>query len=241
MKKVICFSLWGDIYRYTGGALQNIELAKIYYPDWICRFYVGSTTPKRLIEEMSKHENVEIIEVNDVCDWTGMFWRFLAASDPDVDVMISRDSDSRLHQREKSAVDEWMASSSQFHIMRDHPAHGVPILGGMWGAKKGILPNIKNAIDSYNKGDFKGVDQNFLASHIYPLVANTSMVHDEFFENKPFPSNAETRTREHFVGQAYDGDGKIFDVEQYGIIFIQDFLKKESIDLTIYDWLDEKK
>ena len=230
MKKVICFSLWGDNYRYTGGALQNIDLAKIYYPDWTCRFYVGKTTPQKLIEQMQSNNNVEIIKVEDDCNWTGMFWRFLAASDPTVDVMISRDADSRLHQREKAAVDEWLNSPYLFHIMRDHPYHGVAILGGMWGAKKGILSNIKLAIDDYNKGDFLGVDQNFLAEHIYPHVAPYSLVHDEFFEKKSFPKESGKRSEEHFIGQAYYGDGSILDRRD---VFIQDYLKNNNI--KIYD------
>ena len=235
MKKVICFSLWGNKYRYTGGALQNIDLAKIIFPDWICRFYVGRDTPQSLIQQISSHQNVEIIFVEDECNWTGMFWRFLAASDETVEVMISRDVDSRLTYREKYAVDEWLSSDFDFHIMRDHQYHAVPILGGMWGAKKGILSDLKNMIDSYEKGDFLGVDQNFLGQQVYPKVASKSMVHDEFFQKLPFPKKSGERSKEHFVGQAYDGDGSILDIEQYGKIFIQDYLKTFSIELKIYE------
>lgn len=235
MKKVISFSLWGDNYRYTGGALQNVDLAKIYYPDWICRFYVGETTPSKLIDKLKENENVEIIHVYEVCNWTGMFWRFLAACDPDVDIMISRDADSRISKREKFAVEEWVNSNYQFHIMRDHPYHSVPILGGMWGSKKGILSNIGNLINDYQRGDFLGVDQDFLAQHIYPMIRNNSMVHDEFFEKKNFPKESDLRNHHHFVGQAYQGDGSILDIDQYGEVYIQDFLKNEKIILEKYD------
>lgn len=235
MKKVICFSLWGNNYRYTGGALQNADLAQIYYPDWICRYYLGHNTPTRLKEELSIRKNVELIEISQVCDWTGMFWRFLAASDPQVEVMISRDVDSRLLLREKLAVDEWINSREQFHIMRDHRYHSVPILGGMWGAKSGILTQIDKLIETFPKNNRHGIDQDFLGSVIYPLVKNESLVHDEFFEKKPFPSSSGPRNDEHFVGQAYWGDGSILDVNYYGKVFIQDFLKKENINLKIYD------
>ena len=33
--------------------------------------------------------------------------------------------------------------------MRDHPAHGFPILGGMWGAKKGAVPLMSKLIDEF--------------------------------------------------------------------------------------------
>jgi len=44
--KVIAFSLWGDNTCYTLGALQNASLAKMVYPEWMCRFYVGQSTPR---------------------------------------------------------------------------------------------------------------------------------------------------------------------------------------------------
>ena len=42
-----------------------------------------------------------------------------------VDILISRDSDSLIIQREEDAVREWIASERTFHIMRDHPAHCI--------------------------------------------------------------------------------------------------------------------
>jgi hypothetical protein len=225
MKKVICFCLWGNDYRYIGGAFHNIELAKIYYPDWICRFYVGSSTNEETLKEMEEHSNVEVIRVNEEGNFISTLWRFLAAGDPDVEVMISRDTDSRLHHREKAAVEEWLNSDKQFHIMRDHQYHGVPILAGMFGAKRGILNDIKDMMDSYKMTNFMGIDQQFLAEKIYPMISGNSMVHDEFFERKSFPKDSKERHSAHFVGQAYSGDGSILDVPQYGIVYIQDYLK----------------
>jgi len=132
-----------------------------------------------------------------------MFWRFLAASDADVEVMLSRDTDSRLSEREKAAVEEWLESDKGFHIMRDHPAHITAILGGMWGAKKGSIPDMGNLISEYTRGEFWQVDQNFLREKIYPLVRNDAYVHDEFFEKKPFPTRREG-------GFEHDGEPKKF-------------------------------
>jgi hypothetical protein len=44
---------------------------------------------------------------------------------------MSRDSDSRIIPREEEAVRDWLASNKTYHIMRDHPAHCIPILGGI--------------------------------------------------------------------------------------------------------------
>jgi len=201
VKKIISFSLWGDNPIYTVGALKNADLALEIYPDWICRYYVGKSTPRSIITDLVEKENTEVFVMNEPGDWTGMFWRFYPASETGVEVMISRDTDSRLGLREKAAVDEWLASDKNFHIMRDHPYHATQILGGMWGVRNGLLLDMKAAILDYTKGDFWQVDQNFLKERIYPAVASHACVHDEFFEKKPFPI---VREPSRFIGQAFD-------------------------------------
>jgi len=203
MKKVISFSLWGDNPKYTVGALRNAELAATIYCDWICRFYCGKSVPENITSQLKSHKNVEVVDMDEHGDWTGMFWRFYACEDSDV--MISRDTDSRLSFREKNAVDEWLESNKDFHIMRDHPYHTTEILGGMWGCRNGVLSNIKNIINEYNKGNFWQVDQNFLKEKIYPIIKNNSFVHDSFFkveqDRKNFPSE---RFNKEFVGDVFD-------------------------------------
>lgn len=201
MKKVISFSLWGENPKYTIGAIKNADLATCFYPDWICRFYVAKNVPLYAIQELLGRNNTEVFALNEKPDWAGMFWRFFAACDPFVDVVISRDTDSRLGEREMLAVQEWENSDRGFHIMRDHPRHRPKILGGMWGIKKGIIRNMAELIEKYPKGNFYQVDQHFLEEIIYPLVCDNVLVHDPIFAHKPFPSE---RVGYQFVGQVFD-------------------------------------
>jgi len=210
MKKIISFSLWGENPIYNAGAIKNAELAKDIYPGWICRYYLGKSVPLTTIQDLSKHNNTEIFIMNDPGDWTGMFWRFYPASELDVDVMISRDTDSRLNMREKEAVDEWLKSSMDFHIMRDHPQHATEILGGMWGVRNKLLIHMVPMIQSYVKGDFWQVDQNFLRERVFPIVRNNTIVHDEYFEKISFPSEREPNK---FVGQAFDENDEMLHPE----------------------------
>lgn len=203
--KIISYSLWGSSSKYCMGAIKNADLATKLYPGWTSRFYVGKTTPLNYVDTLKKMPCTEVVEMPEDGNWIGMFWRFRAADGEDV--VISRDTDSRLTQREKDAVDAWLDSPYDFHIMRDHPYHATEILGGMWGARNGILKGIGKMIDDYTKGNFWQVDQNFLKEKIYPIVKNNSCVHDEYFEKKPFPS--QRRPRE-FVGQAFNGDDTEF-------------------------------
>jgi hypothetical protein len=210
MKKIISFSLWGDNPVYNVGAIRNAELAKDVYPDWVCRYYYGTSTLESTIEKLKGFDNVELINMGVEGDWNGMFWRFYPSSDDDVDVVIVRDCDSRVNLREKYAVDEWLNSDKGFHIMRDHPAHGTEILGGMWGSKKGTIKEMKQLIDEYIKGNFWQVDQNFLREKIYPIVKLNCVVHDEFFDNRPFPTEREYKT---FVGQAFNENDEMLHPE----------------------------
>lgn len=201
--KIICFSLWGNNPKYTIGAVKNAELAKTIYPDWKCRFYIGNDVPSDIVEQL-KSLDAEIQLMNDT-GWNGMMWRFLGADSDDI--YICRDADSRLNYREKAAVEEWLSSDKDFHIMRDHPYHMIEILGCAWGCRNGIIKGISKMIEAYDKREYDNqyqVDQNFLKEMIYPSIKDRAMVHDEFFELKPFPANATKRTGSYFVGQVYD-------------------------------------
>ena len=203
MKKIISFSLWGDNPKYTIGAIRNAELTPIIYPGWVSRFYCGKSVPTDIIKTLISLPNTEVVMMDVDGDWTGMFWRFYACEDSDI--MLSRDTDSRLSLREKLAVDEWLSSDKDFHIMRDHPYHNIEILGGMWGVRNGLLKIIKELLSDYTKGDFWQVDQNFLREKICPLVVNNSFTHDSNLNynssSKPFPSE---RINREFVGDVFD-------------------------------------
>lgn len=219
--KVISFSLWGDNTRYTHGALQNASLSKIVYPDWVCRYYIGKSCPREVVHMLEEFSNVEIVEMEEEGGSAlGTMWRFAAASDPEVEILLSRDCDSRLWFREKAAVDEWLASDKSFHIMRDNHQHTVPILAGMWGVRGDKLKAMSQLMKDYNGKDIWQVDQQFLAQVVYPMVKEDSVVHDPFFEDKPFPY---PRDEKHFVGQAYAGTGRILDQDEY----FQTFMMRE--------------
>jgi len=203
MKKLVCYSLWGNNPKYTIGAIRNAESIGRIYPGWTARFYCGTSVPQDIISELLKLK-AEIKIMNVPGDWSGMFWRFEAIAEPDVEVMLSRDTDSRLSLREAKAVNQWLSTDKLFHVMRDHPEHNTEILGGMWGARKPILQDMKYLLASYKKGDFWQVDQNFLREVVWHRVAYTTCTHDPFFAKSPFPT---PRNGYEFIGEVYDEKG----------------------------------
>lgn len=175
MKKIISYCLYNERPKDVVNAVINCFLAKEIYPDWICRFYVDDTIPSSIRQALETFDNVEIVEMPRHNSSEAMLWRFLPASEDDVDVMISRDADSWLSYRELVCVEEFLNSDKGFHIIRDHCYHSQKVMGGMWGIKKGVFPQMKELVDDYVKNN--NYDQGFLAEQVYPHVVNNSLIH----------------------------------------------------------------
>lgn len=175
---VISFSLYGDDERYREGTRANLALAPTVYPGWTVRCYVSEEIPESLVGELASG-GAQIVRRRRRTRGDGLFWRFLPAGDPGVDVCVVRDVDSRLGWRERRAVDEWLASGRGFHIMRDHPEHRTPIMGGMWGARRGVLADIEQLMQGWDETEhtMMGPDQDFLAAVVYPRVRDDALVH----------------------------------------------------------------
>jgi len=213
--KIISFSLWGGLPMYCTGAIENIKLAREIYPDWKCRFYVDDSVPADAIRKIQAQKADIFFITENRGPFYGMFWRFFAIDDPQVDVFISRDCDSRLNYREKAAVDEWLASNKGIHTMHDHPYHrAVPMLGGAWGAKKGAIQNMGLKVDKWGRYDRKGIDQVFLQIAIWPFVKDNCLRHDDGFEPRfgpirPFPKHEPLKFNGKYVGEIFNENNKM--------------------------------
>ena len=218
MKKVISFSLWGSNPKYFFGIKPNIELAKQYYPDFECWFYIDKTTvPEEIINDLqTNYSNVKIIYMDyDIDKINPYAWRFLAIDDPEVEIMLSRDLDSRISERESTAVKEWINSNKIFHIMRDHPLHNdTHILAGMFGIKKNkIVTSWRELLSKQCKSKHYNQDQTFLSSHIYPKFLSVSMIHTSFYrfngESPYIRPFIKYNDEFNFVGEIFNEHGRI--------------------------------
>ena len=146
-------------------------------------------------------DNVELVRMGTSDDTlANTFWRFYPAFLENDVIMISRDTDSRLNMREKIAVDEWLASDKDFHIMRDHCCHRMRILAGMWGSKNNVLNPLAGALFNYIKPNVKFYDQIFLQDVVYPVIKNNCIIHDsqQFYSDEK--SHKFTTDADYFVG-----------------------------------------
>ena len=120
-----------------------------------------------------------------------MNWRFFPSLDPQVDIFLSRDLDSRFGDRELAAVQEWLHSDYAFHFMRDHPLHNVTVLGSTWGSKLTNTQIRSNWREAWKKGikddilwaprQSWGPDQKFLDKYVWPWAKANCISHDSFY------------------------------------------------------------
>ena len=133
-----------------------------------------------------------------------------------VDVAIFRDLDSRASAREVAAVHEWLQSKHVFHLMRDHPAHDMPILAGMWGVKLSSLSTRKalramfyqmlHADSAYWRGGIiSSRDQALLERYLYPWAKDIALQHDSyhcalFAKSHAWPTGRQVNQPNNYVG-----------------------------------------
>jgi len=172
MDSIISMSIWGDNPRYIKGAIKQIELAKKWYPGFKIRLYVDD------IKKFNKlPKNVELIKAD--TSTYGMFWRFEPLFENDNNLVLVRDTDSRITQREFMAVKEWIDSDKTFHTFRDHEAHfEFPIIGCAFAMKGKLDSSIHNIMKEYSlKLQYYCSDQYFLRDVVYPKVKDSMMIH----------------------------------------------------------------
>lgn len=202
MKKVLSFCLWGDGEKYKAGLKENIKLKELFYPEWEFWLYVPEHYNLDFIQ--GDIQKIHVKRVDDKECFFFSIYRFLPPIDSSVDVFQVRDLDSRLTLRERLAVDEWLYTGKNLHIMRDHPHHTFVLNAGMWGARSNKLREIDKLIKRMHRVETNFfIDSEFLKYDLYPLFDHDDIfIHDEFFDDgHSFPI---TRKNNDFIGAQYD-------------------------------------
>ncbi len=184
--------------------------AKTFYEGWIVRVHYNDTVPQNIIDWLKLQDNVEVVHhPGTKAKASNTLWRFEDLFIKDA-IVLSRDADSRITQREVDCVHEWLESDRDFHIARDHKHHTCPIIAGAFGCKNNCLEyiGVPNGARNVNQcplqfvpglelmrsflqnlpqeRDVYIVDQMFLFAYVYPYVANRSMIHCSHNAYEPF-------------------------------------------------------
>jgi hypothetical protein len=209
MKGLISFSLFGDDPKYFNGLIKNIDLSQEIYPT--CDIVVYATdTHTQTLKQIGTPEHVKIISMGESLDLSGMFWRFKALEIPNYGYYIFRDVDSRLSRRESVMVEEWLASEKNLHVIRDHPMHNAPVLGGMWGIRCDYKNVILKSLEINVAEGYYGEDQEFLWEYVYKPYRRDLVVHDRYFLREASSVKRGKRPPDHsYIGESFD------DLERY--------------------------
>ncbi|ROT74202.1 hypothetical protein C7M84_007297 [Penaeus vannamei] len=238
-QKVISFSLFGNDPLYWRAFGRNLNATKAMYPDWVVWLYTNPRGREDVLCPLLRDfphlyicDVTNLPSLGNVTSIHNMVWRALPLGDERVSAFFVRDSDSIKRKGKKAinvvflapgtsaaAVREWMAGNKSFHLLRDHPYHGIPIMGGLWGARwdletrnvsefRNELATIRSTLIEEARGKFhKGFDQHILAKVLYPKTKGDAMSHDSYFCQRfpdgfrPFPIQRENG---HFIGNVMD-------------------------------------
>jgi hypothetical protein len=172
---------------------------KLLLPSWIIRVYIdftGSTKSQR--DLLYSFSNIDVCDINNIPLFgsslltflPGKMWRFLPIFDPLVDYTFSHDLDSPIIKRETETLDMWISDEQEeyiFYIARDHIQHGVPILGGLWGAatkraRKYLVDIFQPMLEpSIARRCNSSGDRQFLADLIWEKVKKRSLIFDSYY------------------------------------------------------------
>jgi hypothetical protein len=207
--KLISYTLYGDNPRYTQPLILNVKLSNQFYKEWQIRVYHDDTVPIEIVSIL-RENSVSLINIKDTIysNFAPKFWRFLPVFENNYDIIIFRDSDSILTQRESNYVNDWVDSSFDFHIIRDHNLHISPILAGMFGIKKNYFSLFEQQLLSYKKLTHStkyNADQLFLGNYVYNKIIKNCLIHTSYFAfyGEKFVRIDKVIDSTNFIGSVY--------------------------------------
>ena len=211
---LISFSLYGSKARYCETAVLNCLAASQHFPGFVCRFYVDQSVPGNVIKRLREH-SAEIVSAGGrAASFPPTFWRFLAIDEKDANIVLVRDADSIIDDRDAYCVNEWMKSKKPFHIIRDDCCHTELIQAGIFAARSGVVRDIEESIASFvaaeeNQPVGRFADQLFLRKCVWPVVREHAVTHDTVYgygtDVRDVPSALPGRPgiRNAFIGANY--------------------------------------
>ena len=224
--KILSFCLWGNDPMYTIGAIKNAKLAKEIYNDFECRFYVPTGYDTNIIQELKDCGSV-VIERTPIEGHVGSMWRFLPCFEKKIELVVSRDVDSRLTEREYNTVNNFINTSYTIQSLKDHQCHSYPeLLAGMVAIKpKKMYKNFKKDFDYFMStgykqeyseyapygGNYKGCDQIFLSKFVYQNMIYQTLTYSDLCSNKI----GELTDKSMFIGNKFDANDNPLYVRGY--------------------------
>lgn len=193
-KYIIQYSLYGENPRYYDALEYNVSFIESGYSDlfevWIV---IGEGVPDSWVTNLKKTKSKIIShKVKLLKKIPYDFFRIYPILANKGQGFFCRDSDSFLSIDEMNSMIRFIDSKYSFHIVRDHPNHLSPIMGGLFGVKSskyGLLKDtILNNLFKYKYANKSWRDTNtgvrgeqeIFADYVYPLVYRDAYIESNF-------------------------------------------------------------
>ena len=169
-----CFSfcLYGQYTdKYYRGLAENIPLIREHYPKCDIKVYASpEASPFVSKLDVILHTTPEDSSRN-------MSYRFLPTFTNDYEFVCVRDTDSRVHARDRWCINTFLESSFTTYTIRDHSCHTYRIMGGLWGCKGkiNISPEVLIRFVTENPNRYT-LDTDFLNTYVHPLIRFSFLV-----------------------------------------------------------------
>lgn len=169
-----CFSfcLYGPYTdKYYQGLVENIPLIQKHYPKCDIKVY-ASPEASSFVNELNVfiHTTPEDSSRN-------MSYRFLPAFTDDYEFVCVRDTDSRIHARDRWCINTFLDSPFTAYTIRDHSCHTYRVMGGLWGCKGkiNVSPEVLIRFVTENPNRYT-LDTDFLNTYVHPLICSSFLV-----------------------------------------------------------------
>lgn len=206
MVNVFSFCLYGpENQKYYRGLLENIFLAGKYFPTWKVYVYYAPDVTEGMVNHLSLCTSV-VLRPTGILGEPNMIQRFYAIDEPEVDIMMVRDADSRIHWKDRWAIRAFLERPEfSVHTIRDNVQHTADMMGGLWGIRKSAGLSLRALYAEYTGhpelGHRNGHDQNFLSDVVYPRILHTLLVHY---------SNGRAKRGEHAVEFPFEWSNEVY-------------------------------
>lgn len=211
---IFSFCIYGSQMKYCKGLVENIKIINEYYPEYYIWIYMGNNVPDYYVSKYKEYKNVVLIQT-DQYGASLMAYRFFPMDEPNINICFVRDADSRIIERDRWCINNFLDSDKKVHVIRDHDQHGEKIMGGMWGINNYKFKfSIKKLYEEWIKNNqniknYYRTDQLFVEIYIYPIIKENLMIHSNivrFVGEKLSYIKIKRKNDKDFVGNVYEYD-----------------------------------
>lgn len=202
---IVSYCLYGDYNLYSLGLFQSLDILH----DNNFNVYVShpDDAPSHLIDKLQK-AGCKTIPYRDQSASQGMFERINVYKNlSQFDVIFIRDTDSIILPHEIKFMHQFINSNYKLHVIRSHPDHDMPVMGGLCGYKKEVSHYLNNPLvrlifNALKTKSRYGLDQTFLML-VYQKFLKEIMVHSTAnYANHENIFPDDKSTKERYCGQS---------------------------------------